>query len=186
MKILETERMILRPWKIEDLEDFYEYAKNPNVGPNAGWEPHKDKEVSLKILKSFIEKDEVRAIVYRDNGKVIGSIGAHCDHKREEVKAKMIGYVLSEDYWGRDLMPEAVNAVIKYLFEEEKLDVISCYHFPFNIRSKKVIEKCNFKYEGTLKKQAKYMTEVFMMMSATLSQRKIILTSQINKERRDK
>ncbi|WP_139905055.1 GNAT family N-acetyltransferase [Clostridium thermarum] len=152
MKILETERMILRPWKIEDLEDFYEYAKNPNVGPYAGWEPHGNKEVTLRILQSFIEKDEVRAIVYRENGKVIGSIGTHVDRKRGEVKAKMIGYVLSEHYWGRGLMPEAVNRVIKYLFEEENLELISCYHFPFNFRSKKVIEKCNFKYEGILRK----------------------------------
>ena len=151
MKILETKRMILRPWKIEDLDDFYEYAQNPKVGPGAGWEPHKNKEVSLKILESFIEKDEVRAIVYKENGKVIGSLGVHCDKKREGVRGKMIGYVLSEAYWGRGLMSEAVREVIKNLFEEEKLDIISCYHYPFNIRSKIVIEKCGFKYEGTLR-----------------------------------
>jgi [ribosomal protein S5]-alanine N-acetyltransferase len=151
MKTLETERMILRPWKIEDLNDFYEYARNPNVGPNAGWEPHKDKEVSLKILQSFIEKDEVRAIVNKENGKVIGSIGVHMDKKREGTRAKMIGYVLSETYWGKGLMPEAVKAVITYLFEEENINVISIYHYPFNTRSKKVIEKCGFNYEGTLR-----------------------------------
>lgn len=151
MKTLETERMILRPWKIEDLEDFYEYAKNQNVGPNAGWEPHKDKEVSLKILQAFIQKDEVRAIVYKENGKVIGSIGIHNDKKREGTGAKMIGYVLSETYWGKGLMPEAVKAVVTYLFEEENINVISIYHYPFNTRSKKVIEKCGFKYEGTLR-----------------------------------
>lgn len=151
MKTLETERLILRPWKIEDLDDFYEYAKSPKVGPCAGWEPHKDKEVSLKILQSFIEKEEVRAIVYKENGKVIGSIGIHCDRKRDGIRGKMIGYVLSETYWGIGLMPEAVREVIRYLFEEEELDIISCYHYPFNIRSKKVIEKCGFKYEGTLR-----------------------------------
>lgn len=151
MKTIETERMILRPWRIEDLEDFYEYAKNPNVGPNAGWEPHKDKEVSLKILQSFIKKDEVRAIVYKENGKVIGSLGVHNDKKREGIRAKMIGYVLSETYWGKGLMSEAVKEIIKRLFEEENIDVISCYHYPFNIQSKRVIEKCGFKYEGTLR-----------------------------------
>jgi Acetyltransferases, including N-acetylases of ribosomal proteins len=155
MKALETERVILRPWKIEDLDDFYEYAKNPYVGPNAGWEPHKDKETSLRILHSFIEHDEVRAIVYKENNKVIGSLGVHCDRKREGVNAKMIGYVLSEAYWGKGLMSEAVSEVIRYLFEEEKLDIISCYHYPFNIRSKRVIEKCGFKYEGTLRLASK-------------------------------
>lgn len=157
MKTLKTERMTLRPWRIEDLDDFYEYAKNPNVGPNAGWPPHKDKEASLKIIQSFIEKDEVRAIVYKENGKVIGSLGTHCDKKRDGVKARMIGYVLSEDYWGKGLMAEAVREVIRHLFEEEGYDVISCYHYPFNIRSKRVIEKCGFKYEGTLR----YATRIF-------------------------
>ena len=50
MKTIETERLILRKWQLEDLDDFYEYAKNPNVGPMAGWEPHSCKEISLKIL----------------------------------------------------------------------------------------------------------------------------------------
>jgi putative acetyltransferase len=155
MKVLETKRMTLRPWENDDLDDFYEYAKNPNVGPNAGWEPHANKEVSIKILQSFIEKDEVRAIVYKENGKVIGSLGIHCDEKRKGVKAKMIGYVLSEDYWGRGLMIEAVRETIRHLFEEEKYDVISCYHYPFNMQSKKVIEKCGLKYEGTLRLASK-------------------------------
>lgn len=156
MKAMETERMILRPWRMEDLDDFYEYAKNPDVGPNAGWAPHKDKEESLKILQSFIKSDEVRAIVYKENGKVIGSIGVHRDEKRaEDINAKMIGYVLSEDYWGKGLMTEAVKEVIRYLFEEVKLDIISIYHYPFNGRSKRVIEKCGFKYEGTLKMASK-------------------------------
>lgn len=155
MKVLETVRMILRPWRIDDLDDFYEYAKNPNVGPNAGWKPHKDKEESLRILQSFIEKEEVWAIEYKENGKVIGSIGAHRDEKRRGVNAKMIGYVLSQDYWGRGLMSEAVREVIRYLFEGEGYDIISCYHYPFNIRSKRVIEKCGFKYEGTLRLASK-------------------------------
>ncbi|MFT9495253.1 GNAT family N-acetyltransferase [Anaerosolibacter sp.] len=155
MKVLETKRMILRPWTIEDLDDFYEYAKNPNVGPNAGWEPHKNKELSLKIVQSFIEKDEVRAIVYKETNKVIGSLGVHSDKKREGVQARMIGYVLAEPYWGKGLMSEAVKAVIRYLFEEETIDIISCYHYPFNNRSKRVIEKSGFKYEGTLRLASK-------------------------------
>lgn len=155
MKILETKRMILRQWKVSDLDDLYEYARNPNVGPNAGWEPHKNKVITREILQSFIEKDEVRAIVYKENNKVIGSIGVHYDAKRNGANARMIGYVLSESYWGKGLMSEAVKEVIKYLFEEEKYDVISCYHYPFNLRSKRVIEKCGFKYEGTLRLSSK-------------------------------
>ncbi len=155
MKVLHTERMILRSWKMEDLNDFYGYAKNPNVGPNAGWEPHKDKDISQKILESFIEKDEVWAIECKENNKVIGSVGTHNDEKRKGISGKMIGYVLSEDYWGIGLMSEAVKEVIRYLFEEEKYYIVSCYHYPFNTRSKRVIEKCGFKYEGTLRSASK-------------------------------
>lgn len=151
MKLLETERLLLRSWRTTDLDDFYEYAKSPFVGPNAGWEPHKSKDISLKILQSFIEKQEVWAIVLKENKKVIGSIGAHPDGKRKGVNSKMIGYVLSEDFWGMGLMSEAVRRVIRYLFDEEKLDVLSICHFPFNHRSRRVIEKCGFKYEGVLR-----------------------------------
>jgi putative acetyltransferase len=159
MKVLETERLILRKWNLEDLEDFYEYARNPNVGPNAGWEPHKDKESSENILKNFVDQEEVWAIVYKENGKAIGSIGMHEDRRRADVSAsirvKMIGYVLSEEYWGKGIMSEACKAVVKYAFDEAKLELLTIFHYPFNIRSKRVIEKCGFRYEGTLRLASK-------------------------------
>lgn len=151
MKTLETPRLLLRSWSLDDLDDFYEYAKDEKVGPNAGWPPHENKDKSLEILNSFISKDEVRAVVLKENNKVIGSIGVHEDRKRMNPNSKMIGYVLSSDYWGRGLMPEAVNEVVRFLFEEEDIDIISCYHYPFNEKSRRVIEKCGFIYEGTLR-----------------------------------
>lgn len=151
MKILETNRLILRPFALTDLDDLYEYAKSENVGPNAGWPPHESKDTSLEILNSFIDGNQIRAIVLKENNKVIGSIGVHKDYKREIIGCRMIGYVLSEDYWGKGIMPEGVKAVIKHLFEEENLQVVSCYHFPFNTQSKRVIEKCGFVYEGTIR-----------------------------------
>lgn len=149
--MLETKRLILRAWTLEDLDDFFEYGKDPDVGPNAGWKPHEFKEESLAILENFIEDDEVWAIVDKETGKAIGSIGVHKDDKRRGINAKMIGYVLSKDYWGQGLVPEAVNKVLEYLFNDEKIELVSCYHFPFNKRSKRVIEKCGFKFEGILR-----------------------------------
>ncbi len=151
LKELETERLILRGWRLEDIDDFFEYAKDPDVGPNAGWKPHESKEESLTILESFVEGDEVWAIVDKETGKAIGSIGAHKDDKRRSINAKMIGYVLSKDYWGQGLVPEAVNKVLDYLFNDEKVELVSCYHYPFNRRSKRVIEKSGFKFEGALR-----------------------------------
>lgn len=151
MHTLETERLILRSFREEDLQDFYEYAKNQNVGPNAGWKPHENKEESLRILNDFINGNEVWAIVYKEHNKVIGSIGLHKDDLRIASNVKMMGYVLSEPYWGKGLMTEAVKGIMEYAFNDLHLDLLSIYHYPFNKRSKRVIEKCGFKYEGTLR-----------------------------------
>lgn len=98
---------------------------------------------------------EIRAIVNKENDKVIGSIGIHHDSLRKGVNSKSLGYVLSQDYWGMGIMTEAVRATIKYLFEDMKLDIVSCCHYPTNIRSKRVIEKAGFKYEGVLRQAKK-------------------------------
>jgi len=157
MKTLETERLILRPFLETDLEDLYEYAQNPNVGPNAGWKPHENLDESRAIIKDFIEHDEVLAIVWKENNKVIGSVGLHDDAFRNTDNVKMLGYVLSEDYWGRGITTEAARAVIQYAFAELNLNMITVRHYTYNNRSKRVIEKCGFTYEGTLR----YCTKIF-------------------------
>ncbi|BCJ95258.1 N-acetyltransferase [Anaerocolumna cellulosilytica] len=151
MKQLETERLILRAWRLEDINDLYEYASNPEVGPKAGWKPHESLEESERILQSFISGDEVAAIVNKENNKVIGSLGLHGDGKRNVPGSKMLGYVLSRDYWGRGLMGEAVQAILKHAFLELELNLVSVYHYPFNEQSKKVILKSGFQYEGTIR-----------------------------------
>lgn len=151
MKQLETDRLILRAWQLDDLEDFYNNSKNPKVGPMAGWKPHENREESLSLLKSFIEADETWAIVIKDSGRVIGSVGLHEDNHRSLKKGrhKMLGYVLAEEYWGRGFIPEACKAVLNFAFMDMKLEIVSVCHFDFNTQSKTVIKKLGFKYEGT-------------------------------------
>lgn len=150
MKTLYTKRLILRPFEIEDLEDFYDYAKNPNVGPLAGWQAHTDKVQTAKILIRFIESDEVLAIVERESGKVIGSIGLH-NRSNTGDRVKSLGYVLSEDSWGKGYMTEAAREVVRYGFMEMGLEMISVAHFDFNARSKRVIDKLGFICEAHLR-----------------------------------
>lgn len=145
---IQTPRLTLRPWKHEDLDDFYEYARVDGVGQRAGWLPHENKEKSRQILEGFIEKKKVFAIEY--NKKVIGSLGV--EYYREDdfpelasLKGRELGYVLSKDYWGLGLMPEAVKAVIEYLFEIEGLDFIIISYFEWNRQSARVAEKCGLK-----------------------------------------
>ena len=155
MKTIYTERLILRGWLLDDLNDLYEYAKNPQVGPMAGWKPHSSKEESLNALKYNIENDNRWAIVLKENEKVIGSINLNPDENRGKYCAKLISFALSADYWGNGYMTEAVKRVVKYAFEEMNVDMISDFHYPHNFHSKRVIEKCGFRYEGTIKNGSK-------------------------------
>lgn len=150
---------MLRPFNIDDLGDFYEYASVDGVGQMAGWLPHKNKEESLSILKMFIDEKKTFAIVY--NNKVIGSLGIEeYDEKQlpeyADKLGREIGYVLSKDYWGKGLMPEALNEVIRYCFEDLKLDFLVCGHFTDNNQSKRVQEKCGFNHYKLVKHETRY------------------------------
>lgn len=159
--VLKTERLILRPWRQEDLDDFYEYARVDGVGQMAGWLPHESKETTQAILNNFINNKKTFALELE--GKVIGSLGIEL-YKEEEfpeldgLRGRSIGYVLSKDYWGQGFMPEAAKAVIRYLFEEEKYDFLIISHYAFNHQSRRVIEKCGFQYLRTIPLQTRYDT----------------------------
>ena len=148
---IETERLILRPFIQTDLDDFYEYASIEGVGEMAGWKHHQSKEESQQILNRFIENDKTFAIVLKSNNKVIGSLGIEeygMEDKLTEFSnyiGREIGYVLSKSYWGIGIMPEAVKAVIDYLFKVLNFDFLTCGYYDFNKQSKRVQEKCGFK-----------------------------------------
>jgi len=160
--VLTTARLTLRPWRESDLSDFYEYASVDGVGQMAGWNPHRNMEESRQILSHFIEGRHVFALEHQ--GKVIGSLGVE-KYKEEnypELDAlcgREIGYVLSRDYWGRGLMPEAVKAVTQWLFREEQLDFVLAGHFEWNARSRRVIEKCGFQFVKNSMFATRYNTE---------------------------
>lgn len=145
---LETDRLILRPWEQADLQDFYEYASVPGVGEMAGWQHHESLQKSQQILNLFIEGKKTFALVYKENGKVIGSLGLEEreDDEYEHLYGREIGYVLSKDYWGRGLMCEAVKAVMAYCFSQLNYDILTCGHFIHNHQSQRVIEKSGFRF----------------------------------------
>ncbi|MGN1234471.1 MAG: GNAT family N-acetyltransferase, partial [Christensenellaceae bacterium] len=128
--VLETERLLLRGWKEEDLSDFYEYARVDGVGQMAGWLSHRSMEESECILKRFMEGKKTFALVQKETGKVIGSLGIEEYGERlsefDPYRGREIGFVLSKAYWGRGYMTEAVQAVIAYLFDEVALAFLLC------------------------------------------------------------
>jgi len=145
MKRLETNRLILRRFKFEDINDLYDYAKRDDVGPKAGWRPHKNKSETRKILSGFIEKEEVYAIYHKADKKVIGSIGIHNTIISDLNNVNEIGFVLNPDYQKQGLMTEALIRIIDYCFLDLKLDEVYIGHFLENITLKKIIEKFKFK-----------------------------------------
>lgn len=150
---LYTARLTLRPWRETDLEDFYTYASVDGVGQMAGWTPHRDRAESRQILGRFIENKRSFALEYQ--GKVIGSLGIEAYNEAQfpelrDRRGRSLGYVLSKDYWGQGLMPEAVKATINYLFTAAGLDFILIGHFDWNRQSARVAEKCGLHYYKTV------------------------------------
>lgn len=158
---LKTDRLLLRPWRESDLQDFYAYASVDGVGQMAGWLPHRSMEESRRILELFLAEKKTFALEYQ--GRVIGSLGIE-EYSEEHhpelagLSGREIGYALSKDYWGQGLMPEAVKAVINYLFDVVKLDFILVGHFDWNRQSARVIEKCGFQYLKSRPYETQYGT----------------------------
>ena len=158
---IETERLIVRVWREGDLLDLFEYASVPGVGEMAGWNHHKNLDESRVILNSFITHKKTLALELKDSGKVIGSIGLEeldPDPVEGEKYGREIGYVLSKDYWGKGLMPEAVKAVADYCFKVLDFDYLTCGHFLHNDRSRRVVEKVGFSYFGESNYLTRYNT----------------------------
>ena len=116
---IKTNRLLLRPFAETDAADLYEYARDPRVGPPAGWPPHGSVGESLEVIRTVFAAPHTFAVVDKPSGRVIGSAG-FTGKARPEFPAPNdeLGYALSADFWGRGLMPEAVEALLRYAFSE--------------------------------------------------------------------
>lgn len=152
--MIETNRLILRAWNAEDAKALYELAKNPNVGPSAGWPVHTSVENSREIIEQVLSKDQTYAVVLKGTDEVVGSIGLMIGGNSNlglDDQEGEIGYWIGESYWGQGLIPEAVKVLIDYGFRELRLNKIWCAYFDGNEKSKRVQEKCGFVYQYTRK-----------------------------------
>lgn len=150
MDRIETQRLILRPFTPDDAADVFDYAKDPRVGPIAGWPPHRNIEESREIIREIFSSDGVAAMVLKESGVAVGSVGfvgRHPAGERPDCPDNEIGYGLHPRYWGRGLMPEAVEAILRWGFETRRYGRIWCGHYAGNWRSARVIRKCGFRYQ---------------------------------------
>ena len=149
--IIETANLTLRPWAEDDAECLYHFAKNPKIGPIAGWPPHKSVEDSLNIIKTVFSKRETYAIVKDDIPIGCVALLFHPDtnHWWGEDSAEL-GYWVAEEYWGNNYATEASKALIKRAFEELDVKEIYASYRAENEQSKRVLEKLDFKYLNKL------------------------------------
>ncbi len=152
---LETNRLILRPFKITDAQAVFEnYASSDTVTKYMTWQTHSDINATEYYLRGLIEsykggKTFDWAIELKNENKVIGSIGAK---KLDENVSKIeVGYCIGEKWWNQGIATEALKEIIRFLFEEVGLNRIEAYHDVRNLASGRVMQKCGMKCEGILR-----------------------------------
>ena len=162
---METDKIILRPWRESDAEALFKYASDPNVGPRAGWPPHKSVEESLEIIRTVFHNDHTWAIELKQTGESIGCIGYYLygesnitigEHDAE------VGYWVAKPYWNQGICSESLRLIywnqgicseslrlmIDYCFQEQHFEVLWCDCFVDNPASERVMHKCGFRDTG--------------------------------------
>ena len=150
---METNRIRLRPWLDSDAETLYKYASDPEVGPRAGWLPHKSVEESREIIRTIFNNDRTWAIELKETGEAIGCIGYFIyGESNIEIAANdaEIGYWVARPYWNRGICTEALRLLIDYCFNEKKFSFLWSDFFVDNPASGRVMEKCGFHDTGAI------------------------------------
>ena len=146
--MIETDRLILRPWEDSDAEALFRYASDPDVGPRAGWPPHKDIEESRRVIRDIFTNDRTWAVTLRETGEAIGCMG-YFIHGESNIpigeEDAEIGYWIAKPYWNRGIATEALRAMIDYCFNVKGFLTLWSDFFIDNPASGRVMEKCGFK-----------------------------------------
>jgi len=151
--IIETERLILRPWQESDAKSLFEYAKDPDVGPIAGWQPHTSVEHSLNVIKTVFKGEEAYAVCLKGDNRAIGAIelmlnGSSVNEIKNNEECEL-GFWIGKPFWGQGLIPEAARELLRHAFEDLGMNKVWCGYYDGNLKSKRVQEKLGFKYQFT-------------------------------------
>ena len=148
--MLETERLILRRWEDSDADRLYEYAKDPDVGPIAGWPAHQSIEESRDVIKNVLNGKEAYAICRKTDNKAIGAIELKLNGRTDMTERDdecELGYWLGKPFWGQGIVPEAVKEMLRHAFEDCGMQKVWAGYYDGNTKSKRVQEKCGFRYQ---------------------------------------
>ena len=153
--VLQTERLVMRHWEEADAANLFKYASDPEVGPAAGWPAHTSIEDSLVAILGALSGPETYAICLKEDGMPIGSIGLHfAPHTDMAVRDDEceLGYWIGRPFWGRGIVPEAVREMLRHAFEDLGLSCVWAGYYDGNDKSRRVQEKCGFRYQWTTDK----------------------------------
>lgn len=156
---MKTQRIELRPFRMSDLQDTYEYCSQEGVGEMAGWPHHQDIATTQQALEQFIASGRMFAVVLKEGGKVIGHVSVNDDSEEGRTDTRELGFVLNRDYQRQGLMTEAVMQMLERLKQQGIRYVWACC-FQDNLSSRKLIEKCGFSFmqEGSYKAERLHKT----------------------------
>ena len=148
---METERLVLRPWRDSDAETLFKFASDPDVGSRAGWPPHHSVEESLEIIRTVFHNDTTWAIVLKETGEPIGAIGygpaCDCNLPAREGEP-IVGYWVAKPYWNYGVCTEALRLMIENIRKSTDIQSLISGHFIDNPASGRVMEKCGFAPTG--------------------------------------
>jgi len=154
-KELETKRLILRRFRLDDAEKvFNNWASDEEVTKYLVWPPHKDINVTKNVreqwIQNYVKNDFYQwAIELKEINEPVGSISVV--KQSDDLKMVHIGYCIGKKWWNKGITSEALSALIKFFFEEVGVNRIESRHDPNNPNSGKVMAKCGMKYEGLLR-----------------------------------
>lgn len=151
--MMETTRILLRPWREEDAGSLFKYACDPEVGPRAGWPPHRSVEESLETIRTIFSGEGMWAVIWKETDEPVGCVGylpANVSNLAIGEDEGEVGYWVARPFWNRGICTEALRLVVDYCFRVKGFSVLWGDYFPENPASGKVMEKCGFQDTGKL------------------------------------
>lgn len=153
---LHTPRLTLRPVRMSDAGDLYEYSSDPQVAQHVLWDAHTSIHQTRGYIRYLLRQYRSAApstfvIALRSTGKVVGTIGFMW--LQTENRSAEVGYSLSRAYWNQGLMTEALREVLRFGFDKLNLNRIEAQHESDNPASGRVMLKAGMRREGTLRQR---------------------------------
>lgn len=153
--MIETERLVLRAWEDADAPALFALARDPEIGPRAGWPPHESEAESLETIRNVLRGPESYAMVLRaadeaePTGTLVGAIALKDGRFITAPTEYEVGYWVGRPYWGRGYAPEAMAALIAHAQRDLGATAIWAGHYAGNMQSRRVMEKCGLTYVCT-------------------------------------